>query len=95
MFAHHIEAQFLHAAYIKNKRIVGRGGVKPVRPVSLIQHAMKEIGLMVQAEPHYAFFVRLYGEASHGKIAFHGILSILYMHLVEEGGFRRPRTQFG
>ncbi len=47
VFAHHVEAQPLHGANIKNQSLIGRGGIEAVRPIALVQHSVKEIGFVV------------------------------------------------
>lgn len=91
---YHIEAQFLHGTDIVNKRLVGRGSIKAVRPVALVQHTVEEKGGVVQAEARDAFFIRFHCKGAHGKIAFDMVVPELYFQRVKERVFRRPGARF-
>ena len=78
MFPYHIETKLLHGTDVINQRLVGGRGIKTVRPIALIQHAMKEKRSMVQAKAHDSLFVRFYSKGAHSEIAFHGVAAELY-----------------
>ncbi len=47
MLAQHVKAKIFHDSNVIKKRILGRGGVKAVRPVALIQHPHEKVRLVV------------------------------------------------
>ena len=57
VLAEHVEAQVLHELNIEHHRVVARRGVEPVRPVTLIEHAVLEIRSAVEQQPGNAVFV--------------------------------------
>ena len=91
MLSEHIEAHILHGLYIGNHGFVRGCGIKAVRPVALIQHAVVKIRLIVQEKPLYAVFVLPKLCLAHAEVALDHILAHLYAEAVKVRVFRRPR----
>ena len=91
MLSEHIEAHILHDLYIGNHGFVRGRGIKAVRPVTLIQHAVVKIRLIVQEKPLYAIFVLPKLCLAHTEVALDHILAHLHAEAVKVRVFRRPR----
>ena len=93
MLAQHVKSKFLHLCNIKDQGLIRRGRHQALRPVSLVQHSMKEVGAAVEQQAGSAFFVCSHAEAAHGKIALNQILPSLNPKAVEDGIFRTPELR--
>ena len=96
VLAQQVVAQRLYLAQLPlHRRIRGRG-VQPLRPVALIQQAVEQNGLIVQAEAQHAPCVRCAAPLAQGKVAVHGVellfLSLRGAHgqIVQKGRVRTP-----
>ena len=95
VFAQHVEAHLLRHDQVVFERFVCRGGVKTVRPPSLIERTVLEDEFAV--DHHAGDSVRGLAErrGTHTEVAFHGVDRALIdgeavFHRVEERGFGRP-----
>ena len=88
MLSEHIEAHILHGLYIGNHSFIRGCGIQPVRPVTLIQHAVVKVRIIVQEKPLYSIFVlpKLY--LAHTEVALDHILAHLYTEAVKVRVFR-------
>ena len=96
VFAQQVVTQRLYLAQLPlHRRIRGRG-VQPLRPVALIQQAVEQDGLIVQAKAQHAPCVRCAAPLAQGKVAVHGVellfLSLRGAHgqVVQKGRVRAP-----
>ena len=99
VLAQQVVAQRLYLAQLPfHRRIRGRG-VQSLRPVALIQQAVEQDRLVVQAEAQHALFVRCAAPLAQGKVAVHGVellfLSLRGAHgqVVQKGRVRAPRKE--
>ena len=99
VLAQQVVAQRLYLAQLPfHRRIRGRG-VQSLRPVALIQQAVEQDGLVVQAEAQHAPCVRCAAPLAQGKVAVHGVellfLSLRSAHgqVVQKGRVRAPREE--
>ncbi len=101
MLAKRVEAHFFHFYNIKLQGFIGGRRVEAVRPVSLVQHAVLEPGLSVQADTRDPVLIRLHGEAAQGKVTgnlirTHGDRKVIQVRLVAGPGAydRQPDRQW-
>ena len=96
VLAQQVVAQRLYLAQLPfHRRIRGRG-VQSLRPVALIQQAVEQDRLVVQAKAQHAPCVRCTAPLAQGKVAVHGVelffLSLRGAHgqVVQKGRVRAP-----
>ena len=99
VLAQQVEAQRFHLAQLPLHRRIGRRGIQALRPVALIQQAVEQDGLSVQAEAQHALRIRLTAPLAQGKVAVHGVelflLSLCGSHgqVIQKRGIRAPRKE--
>ena len=93
VLAQHVKAHVLHELKIKDHCLVRRRGVKPVRPVALIEHAVLVIRLAVEKQARRAVFVFSDAERAHGGVACHAVFSQCHVHIVERRRLRGPEPK--
>ena len=99
VLAQQVEAQLLDLLQLVHHRRVRGRGIQPLRPVALVQQAVEEDGLSVEAEAQDAFRVRLTAPFAEGKITVHGIKTVFvplggtHGQVVEERAVRTPRKE--
>ena len=94
VLAQGVEAQGLHGQDVLLVGLRHGGGVEPVAPVALIQYAVEEIRLSVEAEARDAVEA-LDGERAQRKIGVHPVLAALQRELVQPRGLRAPELCVG
>ena len=95
MLAQHVKSKFLHLCNIKDQGLIRRGRHQALRPVSLVQHSMKEIGIPVEQQAGSAGIVCPHPETTHGKITLNQILPCLNSKTVQDRVFRTPELRIG
>ena len=97
MLSEGVESQLLCPLDIKPQRLVGRGQIDTVRPVSLIQSPRQHDRLAIEHQPGVSIGVMADSHTSHAEIAidgiqfFSGLVFKRYRQVIEERLVRRPR----
>ena len=99
VLAQQVIPQRLYLAQLPfHRRIRGRG-VQSLRPVALIQQAVEQDRLVVQAEAQHAPCVRCAAPLAQGKVAVHGVELLLpslrgaHGQVIQKRGIRAPRKE--
>ncbi len=95
MFANHVEAQILRFLDIIGQSLIGRCGIEPIRPPTLVEWTKMEDGQAIQSEAHNAAVISLRAETTHCKITGDFINHFssaqhLDFHIIQERMVRRP-----
>ena len=96
VLAQQVEAQRFHLAELPLHGCVRGRGIQALRPVALIQQAVEQDGLVVQAEAQHPVGVRCTAPLAQGKVTVHrvelGFLPLVGAHrqVVKEGRVRAP-----
>ena len=99
VLAQEVEAQLLHGLQFVDHRRVGGRSVEAFRPVALVQQAVQQNRLPVQAEAQDALLVRLTAPFPQREIAVHRVEALFaalrraHGQVVEEGAGRAPREE--
>ena len=99
VLAQQIESQRFHLAQLPLHRRIGRRGIQALRPVALVQQAVEQDGLSVQAEAQHAPRIRLTAPLAQGKVAVHGVELLLpslrgaHGQVIQKRGIRAPRKE--
>ncbi len=73
VFSSHVKAELFRDLDVVFECVVGRRGVKAVRPPALVQRAEEEQGLVVEQQSCNAIIILAQRDFSHAEVAFDGI----------------------
>ena len=82
VLAQHVKSQFFHCYNVADHSVIRRRRIKPIRPITLIQHACMEIGLSIQKQAPHTGFILLYAELTHAKIALYAVFAHVHLAII-------------
>src|SRR5207247_11148707 len=71
-----VHAQLLGKLDVVLQRLVGRRGVKPVRPEALVERAVLEDELVVEEDAGDAFVVLAEGDLAHAEVGLRNVVLV-------------------
>ena len=92
VLAQGVEAQVFHGLHVPGVALGAAGEEQAVGPVALVQEAVEEVGLAVQAEPGDAVD-DLRADGPQGEIGFHSVVAISDNNRVKVGIFGGPELR--
>ena len=93
MLSHRVKAHIFEHFQLIDNRLVARIGKHTVRPVPLIEYAVKKVGLAVERKPCHAFFVHRLPKRPHAEIGTQTIFLARDYDIVQFGVFGRPKLK--